>query len=91
MSGLVKLHTTQSKIPGDQNPWNEDGHIKVCIWTSGPQVDTEKTKYMLMSHQQNTGQNNKISNISFKNIKKFKYLGMILTYQIACTKKLRTD
>jgi hypothetical protein len=49
----------------------------------GLEINVEKTKYMLLSHQQNVGQNRdiKISNISFENVSQFKYLGMTVTNQ----------
>jgi hypothetical protein len=47
----------------------------------GLEVNAEKTKYMLLSHHQNAGQNHniKIANRSFENVAQFKYLGMTLT------------
>jgi hypothetical protein len=43
----------------------------------GLEVNTEKTKYMLLSRQQNTGQNRdiKVGNRCFGNVEQFKYLG----------------
>jgi hypothetical protein len=44
----------------------------------GMEVNAEKTKYMLLSHYQNAGQNYnmKMANRSFENVSQFKYLGM---------------
>jgi hypothetical protein len=41
------------------------------------------SKYMLVSHDQNAGQNRdiKIGNRSFENVSQFEYLGMTVTYQ----------
>jgi hypothetical protein len=49
----------------------------------GLEVDVEKTKYMLLSQDQNAGQNRgkKIRNRSFENVSQFKYLGMTVTNQ----------
>jgi hypothetical protein len=49
----------------------------------GLEVNAEKTKYMLMSQDQNAGQNReiKIGNRSFENVSQFKYLGTTVTYQ----------
>jgi hypothetical protein len=42
----------------------------------GPEVNAEKTKYMVMSRNQNAGQNHniKIDNKSFERLEEFKYL-----------------
>jgi hypothetical protein len=47
------------------------------------EVNTEKTKYMSLSHHQNAGQNHdiKIGNRWFENVAQFTYLGMTITDQ----------
>jgi hypothetical protein len=49
----------------------------------GLEVNSEKTKYMLMSRHQTAGQSNYImvANKSFERVAKFKYLGATLTDQ----------
>jgi hypothetical protein len=49
----------------------------------GLEINTEKTKYMLLPHHQNVGQNQniKIANRSFGNVSQFKYLGTTVTNQ----------
>jgi hypothetical protein len=46
-------------------------------------VNTEKTKYMLLSRHQNAGQNLdvKIGNRWFENVAQFRYLGTTITNQ----------
>jgi hypothetical protein len=46
-------------------------------------VNTEKTKYMLLSRHQNVGQNHDImmGNICFENVAQFRYLGSTVTNQ----------
>jgi hypothetical protein len=67
--------------------WKES--ITVPIWDHqcsrdvGLEINAEKTKYMIMSHYQNSGQNQniRIAIESFENVTKFKYLGTKLTNQ----------
>jgi hypothetical protein len=49
----------------------------------GPEINAEKTKYMIMSRHPNSGQNRNIraANESFGKVAKFKYLGTTLTNQ----------
>jgi hypothetical protein len=49
----------------------------------GREVNTEKTKYMLLSRHQNTGQNHdmNLANRSFENVAQFRYLGTIVRNQ----------
>jgi hypothetical protein len=49
----------------------------------GPEVNAEKTEYMLLSRHQNAGQNHdtKIAIRSFENVAQFKYLGTTITNQ----------
>jgi hypothetical protein len=47
----------------------------------GLEISVEKTKYMLLSHHPNVGQNRdiKIAYRSFENVSRFKYLGTTVT------------
>jgi hypothetical protein len=49
----------------------------------GLEINAEKTKYMIMSHHPNSGQNQniRIANELFEKVTKFKYLQMTLTNQ----------
>jgi hypothetical protein len=49
----------------------------------GLQVNTEKTKYMLLSRHQNVGQNRniKITKRCFENVAQFRYLGTTVSNQ----------
>jgi hypothetical protein len=50
----------------------------------GLEVNVEKTKYMLVSHDQNESQNRdiKVGNRSFENVSEFQYSGTTVTNQI---------
>jgi hypothetical protein len=47
------------------------------------EVNTQKTKYMLLSRHQNAGQNHdiKLADRSFENVAQFRYLGTAITKQ----------
>jgi hypothetical protein len=57
----------------------------------GLEVNADKTKYMIVSRDQNAGRSYsmKTDNISFESVEEFKYLGTTLTNQILFRKKLR--
>jgi len=57
--------------------------LVVVIKESGLEVDVDRTKYMVMSLDQNAGgsHNIKINNKPFERVEQFKYLGTTLTNQ----------
>jgi len=59
----------------------------------GLEVNADKTKYMVMSQDQNARQSHsmKTDNSSFERVEEFKYLGTTLTIRILFRKKLRAD
>ena len=58
----------------------------------GLEVNADKTKYMVMFHDQNAGRTHmRIENRSFERMEQFKYLGTALTIKILFRKKLRVD
>jgi hypothetical protein len=59
----------------------------------GLEVNAEKTTYMVMSRNQNAGQNHniKLDNKSFERVEQFKYLGTTLTNRNSIQEELRAD
>jgi len=57
----------------------------------GLEVNVDKTKYMIMSQDQNAGQSHsmKTDNSSFESVEQFKYLGTTLTYQNSTQKEIK--
>jgi transcriptional regulator NrdR family protein len=57
----------------------------------GLEINSEKTKYMFMSHHQTAGKINyvRVANKSFEKVAKFKYLGATLTDQ-NCINEIRS-
>jgi len=60
---------------------------------NGLEVNADKTKYMVISRDQNAGQrhNIKTDNSSFERVEEFKYLVTTLTNKILCRKKFRAN
>ena len=58
----------------------------------GLEVNANKTKYMVMSRDQNAGQNHnmKFDNRSFERVEEFKYLGTTLTYQNSIQEEIKS-
>jgi hypothetical protein len=58
----------------------------------GLEVNAEKTEYMVMSRDQNAGQNGyiQIGNKSFKTVEQFKYLGTTLTNQNSIHEEIKS-
>jgi hypothetical protein len=57
----------------------------------GLEVNTEKTKYMFLSHQQNSCQNQdiKIADRCFENVTQFRYFGMTIANQSLIQKPIK--
>jgi hypothetical protein len=58
----------------------------------GLEVNVEKTKYIMVSRDQNADQNRdiKIGNRSFENVSQFKYLGTTVTNQNLIHEEIKT-
>jgi hypothetical protein len=56
-----------------------------------PEINVEKTKYMLLSRKQNVAQNRdmKIGNRSYETVSQFKYLGTAVTNQNLIQEEIR--
>ena len=57
------------------------------------EVSADKTKYMVMSRDQNAGriQSVRMDNSTFESVEEFKYLGTTLTNQNAIQEEIRAD
>jgi ribose 1,5-bisphosphokinase PhnN len=58
----------------------------------GLEVNSEKTKYMVISRNQNAGQNHniKLDNKSFERVEQFKYLGTTLSYRYSIQDEIKS-
>jgi len=64
--------------------------LVAATWEIRLEVSADKTKYMVMSRDQNAGRNHsvRIDNNTFERVEEFKYLGTTLRNQILLRKKL---
>jgi len=60
---------------------------------TGLEVNADKTKYMVMSRNQNAGRSHSIKteNSSFERVEDFKYLGTTLTNKYFIQEEIKTD
>jgi len=58
----------------------------------GLEISADKTKYMVMSRDQNAGQNHsvRINNSTFERMEEFKYLGTTLTHQNSILEEIKS-
>jgi hypothetical protein len=66
--------------------------IVVALKEIGLEVNADKTKYMLMSRDQDVGRNHNIvtDNSSFEGVEDFKYLGTTLTNQNSIQEEIKS-
>jgi len=67
------------------------GTLVAATTEIGLEVSADKTKYMVMSRDQNAGQNNRvrIDNNTFERVEVFKYLGTNFTYQNSIREEIK--
>ena len=65
--------------------------LVVASKETGLEVNADKTKYMVMSREQNAGQSHSIeNNSSFEMVEEFKYLGTTLTNKISIHEEIKS-
>jgi hypothetical protein len=83
VSATVRLQVSAREVPGS-NPVRDTSYTNCDVTREiFLAVNTEKTKYMLLSRHQNAGQNRdkKIGNRCFENVTQFRCLGTTKTNQ----------
>jgi len=68
-------------LGGSVHTVKENAALVVVTKETGLEVNADKTKYMIMSRDQNAGRSHsmKIDNSSIRRVEEFKYLGTTLT------------
>jgi hypothetical protein len=66
--------------------------LEISSKETGFEVNAERTKYVVMSRDQNTGQNGyiQIGNESFETVEHFKFLGTTLTNQNSIHEEIKS-
>jgi len=79
-------------LGGSIQPLKENAENLVAVAREiGLEVSADKSKYMVMSRDQNAGRMHgvRIDNITFERVEEFKYLGTDLTNQISIAEKIK--
>jgi hypothetical protein len=76
-----RANSEGNKIPSETLLSDDSRFCLGNICTPDMSVNAQKTKYMVMSRDQNAGQNGyiQIGNESFETVERFKYLGTTIT------------
>jgi len=84
---MMLINYTKTYIPQKKS---EDALLQDSR-EDGPEVNTEKTKYMVVSRHQNVGQSQNLlsANKPFENVAKFTYLGRTVTDQYFIHKEIK--
>jgi len=96
LNGTYQLlvYADDNTLGGSTHPIKENAEaLVVASKETGLEVNVNKTKYMVMSRDQNAGRSHNIKfyNSSFERVEEFKYLGTTLKIKILSRKKLRAD
>jgi hypothetical protein len=94
MHQLLAYADDANMLRGSVQPVRENAEaLVISAKEIGLEVNTDKTKYMVMSRVQNAGRDQgvKIDKSSIERVEEFKYLGAALTDKIPFRKKLRAD
>jgi len=86
----VQVNQDDLKVNGTHQLWS----IYVLLVASkevGLEVNAEKSKYIVMSRDQNAGRNHVIKNVSraFERVEQFRCLGTTLTYQNSIQEEIK--
>ena len=80
-------------LGGDTQTLQENAEALVAATREiGLEVSADKTKYMVMSRDQNAGQNHsvRLNNSNFERVEEFKYLGTTLTIQNSIREEMKS-
>ena len=89
----MPLHDDVNKLGGSIHTLKENAQALVAAAREiGLEVSADKTKYMVMSRDQNTGRNQsvRIDNSTFERVEEFKYLGTILKNQNSVAEEIKS-
>jgi len=72
--------------------WEEAEALVAATRENGLEVNADKTKYMVMSRDQNAGRSHsvRIENNTFERVEEFKYLGTTLTNQNSIPEEIKS-